>query len=314
MPRLPHGAFVRLDTFEAVGHVLATRNPAMRRAFAPTMRANLQAFDFLFPNLQNDDAKLLPTSPQTVEHLRALGEAMGDPGPPTEPEDSGIPAIHTYFGQFVDHDITLEGGLTAALADLTRPDLAPLPPDTIRSTIKNTRTGTLDLDSVYGQGPTTDPEADVPYDGDKLVIGKVSATGGGSFLKRPQGKDDFNDLPRKPRDASFPAIDREARIGDFRNDENTLVSQLHVAFLRAHNQIVSGGKSFKQAQKLLRQHYQHIVIHDFLKQVADPAIVDDIVDNGNRVYNPEPRGFFMPLEFSFAVYRFGHSMARRLRL
>jgi len=73
---------------------------------------------------------------------------------------------------------------------------------------------------------------------------------------------------------------------------------------------VKEGKTFDQARRLLRQHYQHIVIHDFLMRVADPAIVDRILRQGNRVYNPPTGQFFLPLEFAVAAYRFGHSMVR----
>ena len=310
MPRMLHGAFVRLDALEAVGTILASRQPAL--AAETRQRAmDLQAFDFLFPELQDDPANLLPESAQTPQDLIALGQAMGEPpqGGAGDPGDADIPAAYTYFGQFLDHDITLDAG-SAPLANLLSPGLTPLPPDSIPDNIRNVRTGTLDLDSVYGQGPTDDANAVVPYDGDTLRLGKVTSLNGQQKpILRPPGKDDNNDLPREPRSAD-PAHDRAARIGDPRNDENTIVAQLHLAFLRAHNALVDDGNSFKKTQRLLRQHYQHIVVHDFLKRVADPAIVDDIVDNGNQVFDPARRDFFMPVEFSFAAYRFGHSMAR----
>lgn len=54
----------------------------------------------------------------------------------------------TYFGQFIDNDVTLE--LTSAdLAKLTSPSLAPLLLAEIRNNLRNARTATLDLDSVY---------------------------------------------------------------------------------------------------------------------------------------------------------------------
>src|SRR5262249_20645236 len=74
--------------------------------------------------------------------------------------------------------------------------------------------------------------------------------------------------------------------------------------------LVAQDRTFDEARRLLRQHYQHIIIQDFLMRVADPAIVDDILQNGNRVYDPPAGQFFMPLEFTVAAYRFGHSMVR----
>ena len=45
-------------------------------------------------------------------NLNALGAAMlgGDDAPKDGPdaEESGIPAIYTYFGQFIDHDLTFD--------------------------------------------------------------------------------------------------------------------------------------------------------------------------------------------------------------
>ncbi len=84
---------------------------------------------------------------------------------------------------------------------------------------------------------------------------------------------------------------------------------MHVAFLRAHNQLVEGGQRFGEARRTLRQHYQHIVLNDFLKRIVDEQIVDETIEQ-NRVFDPDPDQVFMPLEFSVAAYRFGHSMVR----
>ena len=53
-----------------------------------------------------------------------------------------------------------------------------------------------------------------------------------------------------------------------------------------------------------------IVIHDFLKRICDTDIVNDILQNGNKWFKPTDDDFFMPIEFSAAAYRFGHSMVR----
>jgi LysM domain len=59
----------------------------------------------------------------------------------------------------------------------------------------------------------------------------------------------------------------------------------------------------------VRRHYQHIVLHDFLKRVADPAVVDRVIAR-NRFYDALAEPFFLPLEFTVAGFRFGHTMVR----
>ena len=83
---------------------------------------------------------------------------------------------------------------------------------------------------MYGPPAPRDPASH-----NKLLVGKVTTLNGTQVpLKRPPGKGDDNDLPREPRSAD-PLHDRAALIGDPRNDENLIVAQLHLAFLRAHN-------------------------------------------------------------------------------
>ncbi len=275
---------------------------------SPNVRsvADLHAVGFLFPELQKDARHLLPQDPSTVARLVALGRTMRDPQPasPDDPGNTDVPAAYTYFGQFVDHDITRDNR-SATLPRLMDPNLVPMTPAAITSALHNERTGTLDLDSVYDWPAPRDPA-----DRDRMALGRVSpVASNGVRLRRPLGKDDDNDLPRQGRSGD-PNQDRAARIGDPRNDENVVISQLQVAFLKAHNELVRQGHDFDAARTILRQHYQHVVVHDFLPRVADPAIIHDIVDNGAKAYNPATRRLFMPLEFSVAAFRFGHSMIR----
>src|SRR5829696_9762484 len=294
MPRLSHGGVLTLEEFQRARDAMAESSAQTPLGFAVMARAvDTRDFGFLFSSLQDDPDNLLPEGRRTRDSLVELGRAMRAGGG----GDSDIPAAYTYFGQFVDHDITLELE-SATLRDLVDPDLAPLGLAEIREKIRNARTATLELDSVYG-GP-------VPRDDEnpeKMRIGRVTRSG-----SRPEGKDVFNDLPRRGR-RSDPKLDREALIGDPRNDENLIVAQMHVAFLRAHNRLVNQGEDFRGARRILRQHYQHIVLQDFLKKIADPQVVDETIAQ-NRVYTPAEDRPFMPLEFSVAAYRLGHSMVR----
>lgn len=304
MPRLPHGRLnVSMEALRDARDTVADRAEETNLGFAVVKSPDAKRFDYLFPQLQNPD-DLLPQTPDTVENLIRLGQAMKDTG--GDSGDAKISAAYTYFGQFVDHDITL-GTTSADAQNLLSPDMEPLSLDEVRDTTKNIRTATFELDSVYNQPAPRDPE-----NRSKMRIGKVTTLDDNQKKpnRRPDGKADENDLPRRRRRFDTKK-DRAALIGDARNDENTIIAQLHLAFLLAHNKLVDRGESYEEARKLLRQHYQHIVVHDFLKQIADPQIVDDILANGPQFYNPgEDNDFFMPMEFSVAAYRFGHSMVR----
>ena len=78
-----------------------------------------------------------------------------------------------------------------------------------------------------------------------------------------------------------------ALTGDPRNDENLIVSQLHLAFLKFHNAVVNdlraGGTHpadlFDEAQRRVRWHYQWLLVHHFLSAIVDPALVAEVRDD-----------------------------------
>ena len=310
MPRLAHGSVPNTDDLIQARSALAEASADIPLAFAITPPVDLHDFDFMFPTLQDNAANLLPTSAETVKQLKRLGRTMADSDDLGPSHDSTIPAVYTYFGQFVDHDITLEAQTTSvgtSVPQLVAAALVPQDLAEIRDKLRNVRSATLDLDSLYNAPAPPDPA-----NGAKMKIGKVSDTGTTDLpFKKPKGKTKDNDLPRRGR-SNDKLRDREALTGDPRNDENTIISQLHLAFLKAHNALVDEGRTRAQARRVLRQHYQHIVIHDYLKRIVDPAIVDKIVTDGNQFFNALGEPFFMPLEFSVAAFRFGHTMIRGL--
>lgn len=204
--------------------------------------------------------------------------------------NSDIPAAYTFFAQFVDHDITLD--TTSQLNSTQVQDAASLP---------NLRTPNLDLDCVYAFGPEASPYL---YDGTgRLLVGNAQ---------------NANDLARVVTgEMSGNTQIGRALIGDPRNDENLFISQLQLAFHLLHNKLMdSENGRFEEAQRQARFHYQYIVLHDFLKRVCDPGVYRFAIE---RLYRQEAPIFYarseqgdlpMPVEFSVAAYRFGHSMVR----
>ena len=234
--------------------------------------------------------------------MNQLGALMGDAGrePPT---DSKIPAGFTYFGQFVDHDITMDVSSSIESA-------------TDAKTIQNMRTPALDLDSVYGRGPGLEPFLyEFPLGGPptaiKLKLGANSLIGPGG----PGGPGGFGAMVEKT-DFDVPRIPgtNTAVIGDPRNDENLIVSQFHHAMLAFHNKVVDmlvslpfPGDIFVEAKNIVTHHYQWAVVNDFLKRICGPTAVSGALAGVSAAIGSN---FRMPVEFSVAAYRFGHSMIR----
>lgn len=245
--------------------------------------------------------------------LRKLAEKMLSKADPKDPKDdpddeeSGIPAVYTYFGQFIDHDLTFDPA--SSLQKQNDPHA-----------LEDFRTPRFDLDNVYGRGPD-----DQPYfyaDGRTFLQGKP-LTGAAANPKA-------HDLPRSwPVDpvGSDPAkrdpLKRRAIIGDPRNDENVIVSQLQGLFHRFHNKLAADHPEwpFAEVQRQVRFHYQWVVLNDFLPKIINENVLDGVAphvlkETNVRVDPPTLQFFkwrdyaYMPLEFSAAAYRFGHSMVR----
>ncbi len=247
-------------------------------------------FGRMFPNL-------LPLR-ATDDDMAKLGATMIAEKPVDNP---AIPAGFTYLGQFVDHDITLDTtGLGEQIADPTA--------------VLNFRTPKLDLDSVYGRGPVADPGLYQRVTSELMQIGQTNASA-------PRGDAKVKpslpfDLPRGPQGLAI--------IGDPRNDENLVVAQTHLAILRFHNKVVEKVKQdgvvirsvFEDARQLVQWHYQWVVLHDFVERIAGKDVIDDVLKNGRKFYRFEEQSAFgepyMPLEFSVAAYRLGHSMVREV--
>ncbi len=236
--------------------------------------------------------RALPPFAPTDAALKKLADSMADaPGPAGDNPD--IPSGYTYLGQFVDHDITFDP--VSSLDRVNDPDA-----------LNTFRTPRFDLDSLYGRG-----QADSPYlydqeDPASLLVGRNTG-----------GENEPVDLPRNQQG--------RALIGDPRNDVHTIVGQLHLAFIRFHNAVVDRLRFgtppedlFDEARRIVTWHYQWVVIHDFLARLVGPDMLGEVLVTSKRTgkaraelsfftWRTRP---FVPVEFSAAAYRFGHSMVR----
>lgn len=257
-----------------------------------------------FGRIFKDGVEPLYTDPNV---LNALGKVGG-------PMDSkkqikltkNVPLGMIYFGQFIDHDITFD--TTSNFSSINNP-----------TNIENVRTANLDMDCVFGGGPEDEPFL---YSKDKKK-GLLLLTGATNKNFGQTKALEKHDLPRNSQGTAI--------IGDPRNDENRIISQLQLGFIRFYNQVYTDirndymdfykncnfGKStthkkktdkdfYEEARKTAVWHYQWIVLKEFLPALCGQEIVHKILSEGRQYYKPKEA--YIPVEFSVAAYRFGHSM------
>ena len=248
---------------------------------------------------------LSPTA-YSEKNLSDLADALVTDDPKKDGEDgeeSDFGSAYTYLGQFIDHDLTFD----PSTFEMQKND---------PSAIIDFRTPAFDLDNVYGRGPD-----DQPYlydeDGIRFNLGNTPLTGAS---RNPKARD----LLRVP---ATPGGVQRAVIGDPRNDENVIVSELQGMMYRFHNAIADklaatfGGTTFAEVQREVRWHYQLVVLRDFLPKIVGEEVLSDVcpavLDPDAPFANSPPRLKFykfsepvMPVEFSVAAYRLGHSMVR----
>jgi hypothetical protein len=227
------------------------------------------------------------------DKLIELGKAMHYE---VEREGTLTPRVgYTYFGQFVGHDLTHD------TTPLEGPYAAP-------ERTANYRTPSFDLDHIYGGGPEKSPFL---YEGDEgaetFKIGFTTPTGYRRDLPVEHGMVLIGDLQ------------------DRRNLDNLILRQLHVVFLKFHNEAIrqlgsyprtitgaenlGPGTLFERARRLVRWHYQWIIRHDFLPRILHTGVWEY---QERKIFRQPKAGesYAVPIEFSLAAFRFGHSMVR----
>ena len=192
-------------------------------------------------------------------------------------DNTNLPAGYTYFGQFVDHDITFDP--TSSLMRQNDPEK-----------LTNFRTPRLDLDCLYGEGPADEPFMYDKDQGGTFLLGNTSK----NWKGKPVGESKEPDLPRN--------VQGIAIIGDKRNDENVIVSQFQLSMLRLHNrvlrQLVTGDPDitadfafdpdkFREAQRKVRWFYQYVVWNDFVKRLVNNEVWARVLDKSNGTASTE---------------------------
>ncbi|MDY7098720.1 MAG: heme peroxidase family protein [Pseudomonadota bacterium] len=233
--------------------------------------------------------ELMPayTDPHILIEIGRVGGAMEAPN--DSDRTASVPVGQVFFGQFVDHDITLD-------ASTTFDSVVDNPGE-----IANVRTPTLDLDCIYGLGPEAQPylfEQGGDFGGVRLLTGADNPGQNGVPA---------HDLLRGPNNRAI--------IGDPRNDENRIISQIQLAIIRFHNHVattinaeegITGHDLYEVSRTLTTWHYQWAVVNDFLSDMCGKAVIERILGCGRQHYCGDVP--FIPVEFSVAAYRFGHSM------
>ena len=227
------------------------------------------------------------------EDLIELGFSMNGTS-----EASELPAGYVFLAQFIDHDISLD----------TRGHQFPEAIGINPLTIENGRAPFLNLDSLYGNGPQDAEDQRLYKEGSCfLKIGPTEAVTISGIHRKF-----YNDLPRIPDQT-------KAYLSDSRNDENLGTAQTHVAFIKFHNAVVQllgrgdgAPEVFEEARKIVTRHYQWIILNDFLPRIIQCGVLTDVLEKKvDLFYEPNRERPFMPVEFSVAAYRLGHSMVPR---
>ena len=182
-----------------------------------------------------------------------------------------------FFGQFVDHDVTLNDTTAGQGPSILTTAGQPI----------DLRTPALDLDPMYGLGPHDEADFYTP-DGLFFQFGN------------PAGTDLLRDS------------DGVAIIGDPRNDENGQIESIHLAFQHYHNTLMTAALNginssllgpaqkdalFSMARNQVIAFHQGIVANELAVAFTGRPVPDGI-----------PPLAKIPVEFSAAVYRLGHTL------
>jgi Animal haem peroxidase len=279
-----HGA----ESYYVLGEGLLTESGGGRKAtLSPELEAKTAPFRFSRMGPPGTGVQLGDATRRLLATAMTTGTSAA----------SRIPSGFTYLGQFIDHDLTFDKTAVTFGEDISPAQLL------------EGRSPVLDLDSLYGNGPADPTSAQFYSDGLRIKMGGTLASGDPAIPNF--------DLPRHPK--GNVTVRRTALIPEPRNDENLVVAQTHLAFIRFHNRVCDTlpttppAQQFSRARRKVTKHYQWMIRTDFLPRICDKAVVNDVFKNGRKVFEvgAVPTSMpTMPIEFSIAAYRLGHSMVR----
>ncbi|MEM1314156.1 MAG: hypothetical protein AAGI51_06365 [Pseudomonadota bacterium] len=250
----------------------------------------------------------------------------GEPAPKADDENPSLPAGYTYLYQLAAHDLLQ--------TTLDFPILGEGDPASLR----NLRTLHFDLDTLYGRGPAADPHAyaiETALDGARGARFRMGLGGAGGLW----GEDEASGVRPRHRDigraadwnqSAGPRLGpTEAMLADPRNDDNGVLSQVTTLFMHVHgllfdaamtavaDRLPDGGprpmaerraSAFSAARVLTERLWRRLIARDLAPRLLDPAVAPLLA---SRALTPlDPKGA-MPLEFSHAVLRSGHMLARK---
>jgi hypothetical protein len=196
----------------------------------------------------------------------------------TEVDDTIMHNIANFMVVHGSQKSTMHAGLTY-IGQMVSHDIVPPSSPKVGGRLV---TPVLNLDSVYGI--TAPPSA---FAVRKVVDSEYGVTG--------------YDMNR---------VQNRAMVPEHRNDENVIVSQLHVFWQRLHNYLVEELSLHpEKAKEYTIKTFQLIVIEEFIKRILQPTIYKAYFEHNQR-FLPNRQSNSIPTFFSHAAFRFGHSMVR----
>ena len=225
---------------------------------------------------------ILHLDPGIPRELACLEGVMDgrDSGPrPRNPDHpDALPAGFSFLGRFIEHELTFD----AASEHQKQVD-----PEALR----HFRPACLALDGVYGGGPEDAAYLYERHDRARFLLGADTEGNPG------------HDIVRNREGAGV--------IPDPRNDQNLILSQMHLAFQRFHNawadrlrqdgahRSADDDGVFERAQLEVRRHFQWIVLHEYLVYLVGKPMVDAVL-RARRFYQIREVPS-LPLEFLLGV-------------